>query len=129
MLLKFFIDEKSLPMFLTNKKLSPFSFPFFFLKSIANKTDFLKKVFKGPLFLTGLLQECELWPIFRDYGVVVITTAQLHSTKPEPRFCAGSNSARGVLEIRQWFWLEIRINAFRRSAYHKNNSSFIRCNF
>ena len=33
-------------------------------------------------------------------GVVVITTAQLHSTKPELRFCAGSNPARGVLEIR-----------------------------
>ena len=33
-------------------------------------------------------------------GVVVITTAQLHSTKPELRFCAGSNPDRGVLEIR-----------------------------
>ena len=33
-------------------------------------------------------------------GVVVITTAQLHSTKPEFRFCAGSNPARGVSEIR-----------------------------
>ena len=37
-----------------------------------------------------------LW--WRD--VVVITTAQLHSTKPELRFCAGSNPARGVSEIR-----------------------------
>ena len=33
-------------------------------------------------------------------GVVVITTAQLHSTKAELRFCAGSNPARGVSEIR-----------------------------
>ena len=33
-------------------------------------------------------------------GVVVIATAQLHSTKPELRFCAGSNPARGGLEIR-----------------------------
>ena len=32
-------------------------------------------------------------------GIVVITTAQLHSTKPELRFCAGSNPARGVSEI------------------------------
>ena len=32
--------------------------------------------------------------------VVVITTAQLHSTNPELRFCAGSNPARGVSEIR-----------------------------
>ena len=33
-------------------------------------------------------------------GAVVITTAQLHSTKPELRFCAGSNPASGVSEIR-----------------------------
>ena len=31
--------------------------------------------------------------------VVAITTAQLHSTKPELRFCTDSNPARGVLEI------------------------------
>ena len=42
-------------------------------------------------------------------GVVVITTSQLHSTKPEFRFCAASNPAHGVSEIRdgedlwQWF--------------------------
>ena len=33
-------------------------------------------------------------------GVVIITTAQLHSTKPELRFCAGSNPVHGVSEIR-----------------------------
>ena len=33
-------------------------------------------------------------------GVVVITTLQHYSTKPELRFCAGSNPARGVQEIR-----------------------------
>ena len=33
-------------------------------------------------------------------GVAVITTAQLHSKKPELRFCTGSNPARGVSEIR-----------------------------
>ena len=32
--------------------------------------------------------------------VAIITTAQLHSTKLELRFCVGSNSARGVSEIR-----------------------------
>ena len=32
-------------------------------------------------------------------GVVVINTAQLHPTKPKPRFCAGSNPARGMSEI------------------------------
>ena len=55
-------------------------------------------------------------------GVVGITTAQLHSTKPELRFCAGSNPACDVSEIRdgedpwQWSRLEIRLNAFRRST-------------
>ena len=29
----------------------------------------------------------------------LITTAQIHSTKPELRFCAGSNPARGASEI------------------------------
>ena len=33
-------------------------------------------------------------------GVVVITTAQLDSTRPELRFCAGLNPDRDVLEIR-----------------------------
>ena len=32
-------------------------------------------------------------------GVVVITTAQLHSTKPELRFCANSNPARVVSRV------------------------------
>ena len=55
-------------------------------------------------------------------GVVIITTAQLHSTKPELRFCACSSPARGMSEIRdgddlwQWFRLEIRLNAFCRST-------------
>ena len=35
-----------------------------------------------------------------NVDVVVITTAQLHSSKSELRFCAGSNPARGVLENR-----------------------------
>ena len=54
--------------------------------------------------------------------VVVITTAQLHSSKPELRFCAGSNPARGVSDICdgedlwQWSRIEIRLNAFRRST-------------
>ena len=53
---------------------------------------------------------------------MVITTAQLHSTKPQLRFCAGSNLACSVLEIHdgedlwQWSQLEIRLNAFCRST-------------
>ena len=38
--------------------------------------------------------------MLHDDGVVVITTAQLHSIKTELRFCADSNPARGVSEIR-----------------------------
>ena len=41
-------------------------------------------------------------------GVVVITTAQLHSTNPELRFFAGSNPACSVSQIRNrddiWQW-------------------------
>ena len=53
-------------------------------------------------------------------GVVVITTAQLHSTNLELRLSAGSNPARSVSEIcdgedlRQWSRQEIRLNVFRR---------------
>ena len=56
------------------------------------------------------------------HGVVVITTAQLHSTKPELRFYTGSNSACGMSKIHdgedlwQWSRLEIRLNAFRPST-------------
>ena len=52
----------------------------------------------------------------------VITTAQVHSTKPELRFCGDSNHACGVSEIHDgedlWHWsrLEIRLNPFRRST-------------
>ena len=53
---------------------------------------------------------------------MVITTAQLHSTKPEFKFWAGSSPARGVSgicdgeDLWQWSQLEIKINAFRWSA-------------
>ena len=52
----------------------------------------------------------------------LFTTAQLHWTKPELRFCAGSSPAGGMLEIHdgedlwQWSQLEIRLNKFRRST-------------
>ena len=51
-------------------------------------------------------------------GLVVITTPQLHSTKPELRFFAGSNPAHGVSEIRdgedlwQFSCMETRLNVF-----------------
>ena len=54
--------------------------------------------------------------------VVVITTAQLNSTNPEVRFCADSNPASGVTEIRdaeglwQWSRLKLKLSVFRRST-------------
>ena len=59
-------------------------------------------------------------------GVVVITTAQFHSSKPELRFCAGSHPARGVSEIRdgedlwQWSRLEIRLRLLSVNHTTKN---------
>ena len=57
-----------------------------------------------------------------QYGVVVITIAHLHSTKPEFRFSADSNLAHSMLKICdgedlwQWSWLQIRLNACRWST-------------
>ena len=53
------------------------------------------------------------------HGVMVITTAQFHSSKPELRLCACLNTAHDMLGIHdedlwQWFRLEIRLNAFCR---------------
>ena len=67
----------------------------------------------------------------RRCGVVVITTTQVHSTKPKLGFCANSNTTCGVSEICsgenlwQWSWLEIRLNAFRQSNIPKNNSWYV----
>ena len=60
--------------------------------------------------------------ITSTYSVVVITTAQLNSTKPEFRFCAGSNPTRGASEIcngenRLEIWavlVKSYVNAIRR---------------
>ena len=54
----------------------------------------------------GLLEEKSTQSVGRKKksswrrGVEVITTAQLHSTKPELRLCTGSNPSRSVSEIR-----------------------------
>ena len=61
---------------------------------------------------------------------LVFTTPQLHSIKPELRFCAGSNPPRGVSEIRDGEDLWRLVSAgnkvktsFVGQPYHKNNSS------
>ena len=53
---------------------------------------------EGPTVLH--IHFCSLSINWWRHGVVVITTTQLHSTKPEFRFCAGSNPAHGMSEIR-----------------------------
>ena len=67
--------------------------------------------------------------IYFKFTPAVITTTQLHSTKPELRFCVGSNPACGVSEIHdgedlwQWSRLDIKLNAFRRSTIPQKQSS------
>ena len=61
---------------------------------------------------------------------MVITTAQLHSTKPELRFCTRSNPARGVSEIRDgedhWQWSRLKIKLKRLSLVnHTTKKQFI----
>ena len=55
-------------------------------------------------------------------GVVVITTAQLHSSKPKLRFCADSNAAYGMLEIHDgedlWQWSQLEIKLRLSSVAH-----------
>ena len=80
----------------------------------------------GSTFCIYIRLQIQVYILHENYwkhgGVVVITTAQLHSIKSELRFCACSNPARGMSEIRndedlwQWFRLEIRLNAFRQST-------------
>ena len=55
-------------------------------------------------------------------GVVVITNAWLHSTKPELRFCAGSNPVCSVSEIRDgedlWQWSRLGNKTKRLSSFN-----------
>ena len=68
-------------------------------------------------------------------GAVVITTVQFHSTNHELGFCAGSNPARGVSEIRdgedlwQWFRLEIRsVNHSTKTIQFIRYQNSYKCN-
>ena len=78
-------------------------------------------MFKRALIIALLNHSFLLW----RRGVVVLAAAQLHSSKSELRFCAGSNPTRGVPELSeirdgedllQLSRLEIRLNAFRQST-------------
>ena len=80
----------------------------------------MKEVFKNSNIILARRKPQNVEPQRR--GVVAITTARLHSTKPKLRFCAGSNPVRGVSNIIDgedlWKWprLEIRLKAFLRST-------------
>ena len=71
-----------------------------------------------------------IYPIY--HGVVVITTAKLHSTKSKLRFCAGSNPGHGMSEICngkniwQLPWLDIRSNAFPAKTITSSSSAIYR---
>ena len=43
----------------------------------------------------------EIYGRYKDIrrGIVIVTTSQLNSTKPELKFCTGSNSDCGLWEI------------------------------
>ena len=64
----------------------------------------------------------------KEEGVVVITIAELHSSKPEIGFCRGSSPAGSVWEIRDGedLWQRSRLSelSFVGQPYHENNSSF-----
>ena len=69
--------------------------------------------------MLGLIHRANiLWRLW----IFVNTTAQLHLTSPELRFCVVSNLARGVSEIRygedfwQWSRLEISLSPFHWST-------------
>ena len=118
----------------------------FNINSTRNKFDLLKKLVTKERY-TLMITETKLvdsFPAFQFLiqgfcvstwrsGVVVITTTQLHSTKPEPRFRAGSSPARGVSEIRdgedlwEWSQLEIKLNAFRQLIIPQKQFIIIIC--
>ena len=60
-----------------------------------NENSFFRIIFRILLKCKCMTPRGYLW----HHDLVVITAAQLHSTKPELRFCAVSSPAHGVSEI------------------------------
>ena len=52
-----------------------------------------------------IISFCLFFMLMWRHGVVVVTTEQLRSTKPELRFCAGANTAHGVSGLREGEYL------------------------
>ena len=75
-------------------------------KVLSLATSHLSARIKESLFKENVTSICKVLLVIQvnivpwwRRGVVVITTAQLHSAKSELRFYAGSHPARGVSEI------------------------------
>ena len=66
------------------------------------------------------LRAVALW----QRGVVVITAAQLHSTKHELRFCAGSNPACAVSEAGNMATRLSSVNHTKKTIHHHHKSIF-----
>ena len=70
---------------------------YLFLESVGNNIQYVNIIAIVIIFIIILFNfSNNLW----RHVVVVITTAQLHSIKPELRFCPDSNPSRSVTEIR-----------------------------
>ena len=92
---------------------------FYPLTIFAISTLIFKRVLNTPLIMKIVFSD--LGNSCTNYRYCTTnTTAQLHSSKPELRYSAGSNPASAVSEIcdgedlGQWPRLEIRLNVFRR---------------
>ena len=92
-------------------------------KLVTNFMQFFPKFLKI-MILSPQLFVCQLWVILWSRGVVVITTAQLYSTKPELRSCAGSNPARSMSEMRDgenlWQWSRLEMRCERLSSVNQS---------
>ena len=100
--LNYFKDNIFECFFRKYNRLSFFLYYFFIILLVMeNPRSQEGKIFKDTRNLFRLTKEIKgIKDILRECrGIVDITAAQFHSTKPEFRFCAGSNPARGMQEI------------------------------
>ena len=73
-----------------------------------------RKILEG-VFLLASESQTKEWKVKNARGYKTLTQNRNTHSKPEHRFCAGSNPSRGLSEIRdgediwQWFRLEIRL--------------------
>ena len=80
------------------------------------KNEIKKHQGRFPGALLTRLADLIVQPVTRHHDVVVINSVQLHSRKPELRFCAGSYPPRGVSGICNvedlWQWSRLKIKLY-----------------